>query len=66
MVAWFPHLQVLNTILAFPFQYFTRDRQKPSVVDIDTVKLPKGSDKSLDDYLKVRSISNSACLLGWW
>ncbi|GAB4820128.1 hypothetical protein N2152v2_007174 [Parachlorella kessleri] len=43
---------VLNTVLDFPFQFFTRSHQKPSVVDIDTVKLPPGSDKSLDDYLK--------------
>ena len=60
MVAWFPHLQVLNTILAFPFQYFTRDRQPPRKVHIDTVKLPHGSDKSLNEYLKVRFCSVGA------
>ena len=46
-------MQALNIILAFPFQYFTRDRQPPSKVHIDTLKLPHGSDRSIDDYLKV-------------
>ncbi|GAB4820129.1 hypothetical protein N2152v2_007175 [Parachlorella kessleri] len=45
-------MHVLNTILAFPFRFFTRSHQKPSKVNIDAVELPENSEKSLEGYLK--------------